>query len=101
MNNVGFPVLIDQEYCPWNQCKQSIPSRIQLSGVSFRKIRGTSSTAEAVKLVCSRGVPCQNVEIADINLKYSGPQGPAKSICKNVKPTIKGQQVPSACSATA
>ena len=20
MNNVGDPILVDQEYCPWNQC---------------------------------------------------------------------------------
>jgi galacturan 1,4-alpha-galacturonidase len=25
MNNVGNPIIIDQVYCPWNQCKAQVP----------------------------------------------------------------------------
>ncbi|EXC34923.1 hypothetical protein L484_020040 [Morus notabilis] len=97
MENVGNPVLIDQEYCPWNQCNAKVPSRIKISDVSFKNIRGTSTTALAVNLVCSSGFPCQNVEIADIDLQYSGNDGPIMSQCKNVKPTISGKQNPNPC----
>lgn len=97
MEEVGNPVLIDQEYCPWNQCDSKIPSRVQISDVSFKNIRGTSSTALAVRLVCSSGLPCQNVEMADIDLKYSGDEGPITSECKNVQPTASGIQNPPAC----
>ncbi|KAH7533449.1 hypothetical protein FEM48_Zijuj04G0131700 [Ziziphus jujuba var. spinosa] len=86
MNNVGNPILIDQEYCPWNRCKLSVPSKVKLSKVSFKNIRGTSSTPVAVKLVCSGGpggVPCQNIEIGDVNLAYTGPLGPVTSLTLN------------------
>jgi galacturan 1,4-alpha-galacturonidase len=26
MENVDTPILIDQEYCPWNQCKSQVPT---------------------------------------------------------------------------
>ncbi|PON77142.1 Glycoside hydrolase [Trema orientale] len=48
MENVGNPVLIDQEYCPWNLCNEKVPSRVKISDVSFKNIRGTSTTALAV-----------------------------------------------------
>ncbi|KAG2713818.1 hypothetical protein I3760_04G193700 [Carya illinoinensis] len=87
MRNVSNPVIIDQVYCPWNQCKAQIPSKIKISQVSFKNIRGTSQTKEAVKLLCSNEIPCENVEITDIDLAYQGSDGPATSQCtKSIPP---------------
>ncbi|KGN43473.2 exopolygalacturonase clone GBGA483 [Cucumis sativus] len=97
MNNVGTPILIDQQYCPYGTCNRQIPSRVQISNVGFKNIRGTSTTQVAVKLVCSRGYPCKNVKLSNINLKYSGTNGTAISECSNVKPAIAGSVVPPAC----
>ena len=79
------------------RCFQS-PSRIKISNVSFRNIRGTTSTQVAVKLICSQGEPCQDVELGDINLEYNGNEGPAMSQCKNIKPNLLGVQLPRICS---
>eukprot|EP00261_Vitis_vinifera_P031363 XP_019072606.1 PREDICTED: exopolygalacturonase-like [Vitis vinifera] len=68
-------------------------SRIKLSNVSFRNIQGTTSTQVAVKLVCSQGVPCQDVELGDNN----GNEGLAMSQCKNIKPNLLDKQLPRTC----
>ncbi|KAL4036955.1 hypothetical protein IC575_000533 [Cucumis melo] len=97
MENVSNPIIIDQEYCPWNQCNRKVPSKIKISNVSFKNIRGTSATPVAVKLVCSKSIPCEGVEVIDINLTYSGNRGPIVSECANVMPTITGLQNPQIC----
>ncbi|OMP10234.1 Glycoside hydrolase, family 28 [Corchorus olitorius] len=99
MNNVGFPVIIDQEYCPWNQCNLKAPSSVQLSKISFKNIRGTSATKEVIRLVCSKGYPCQGVELADIDLKFQGPDGPGVSECSNISPKLSGTLNPKPCTA--
>ncbi|KAK4275866.1 hypothetical protein QN277_018880 [Acacia crassicarpa] len=88
MINVTNPVIIDQEYCPWNQCSKQTPSKVKISKVSFNNIRGTSTTKEGMILVCSSGVPCEEVKLANINLRFQGT--PATATCKNIKPQVFG-----------
>ncbi|XP_054817492.1 polygalacturonase-like [Prosopis cineraria] len=88
MNNVQNPVMIDQEYCPSNQCDKSTPSKIKISNVTFTNISGTSQSQDGVVLICSSGVPCDNVQLNNINLTFNGAAVTAK--CSNVKPTITG-----------
>ncbi|ONI26777.1 hypothetical protein PRUPE_1G045000 [Prunus persica] len=88
MVNVSKPILIDQLYCPYTRCDQKPPSKVKISNVSFKNIRGSSFTPLAVKLVCTRGIPCENVELTNIDLTYGGDQGPLTSLCSNVKPRI-------------
>ncbi|KAI4331022.1 hypothetical protein MLD38_029252 [Melastoma candidum] len=97
MDNVGNPVIIDQQYCPWNQCKKNAPSLIKIQDVSFKNIRGTSSTPEVVKLACSSQFPCKNVQFGNIDLVYHGDKGPATTTCTNIRPAIFGNQNPPLC----
>ncbi|KAJ1433219.1 Pectin lyase fold/virulence factor [Sesbania bispinosa] len=89
MVNVTNPVIIDQEYCPWNQCSKQAPSKIKISRVTFKDIKGTSATQKGVILICSSGTPCEDVELSDIDLTFNGVA--AITTCANVKPTIMGK----------
>ncbi|XP_050379891.1 exopolygalacturonase-like [Argentina anserina] len=100
MDNVQNPVVVDQEYCPWNQCDKSASSKIKISNVSFKNIRGTSATALAVKVACAKANPCDKVELTDIDLKFTG-QGQLTSQCTNTKPTISNVAKPLACATDA
>ncbi|MFQ6642712.1 hypothetical protein Gotur_018346 [Gossypium turneri] len=97
MNNVSSASLIDQKYCPWSKCKINEESKVKLSNISFKNIRGTSALSEAVKFICSGSSPCQNVELADIDFKHTGAE-PATSQCLNVKPITSGKLNPTPCS---
>ncbi|KAK5818145.1 hypothetical protein PVK06_023078 [Gossypium arboreum] len=99
VTNVSSPITIDQKYCPWNKCKINEESKVKLSNISFKNIHGTSALPEAVKIICSATLLCENVELADIEITLSGPAGPAVSQCSNVKPKVSGKQNPVACSA--
>ncbi|BAT94273.1 hypothetical protein LR48_Vigan02g206000 [Vigna angularis] len=92
MDNVSNPVIIDQEYCPWNQCTKQYPSKIKISKVIIKNIKGTSATKEGIILACSSGVPCEGVEISNVDLKFNG--APAIAVCSNVKPKITGKVPP-------
>ncbi|KAL3016153.1 hypothetical protein AAZX31_06G197100 [Glycine max] len=89
MENVSNPVIIDQEYCPWNQCSKKNPSKIKISKVSFKNIKGTSGTKEGVIFICSSVAPCEGVEMTDVDLTFNGAATTAK--CANVKPVITGK----------
>ncbi|KAJ0089298.1 hypothetical protein Patl1_32568 [Pistacia atlantica] len=97
MVNVSNPIIIDQAYCPHNDCNAKHPSCVKINNVSFKNIRGTSTTPIAVKLACSSGVPCDSVELANIDLKYIGKEGPISSECSNVKPKVIGVPNALAC----
>nr|POF20409.1 exopolygalacturonase [Quercus suber] len=73
------------------------PSKVKISNVSFKKIKGTSSTKEAVNLICSKSVPCQQVVLSDIDLAYKGGGGSTTFTCANIQPAISGKQNPPAC----
>ncbi|XP_044510145.1 polygalacturonase-like [Mangifera indica] len=94
MNNVQNPIVIGQEYYPYNACNK----KVKTSNVKYNNILRTSSAKVAVNLLCSRLNPCKNVEIGDINLVFNGTEaGPTTSSCLNVEPILKGRHIPITC----
>ncbi|KAL0320460.1 UNVERIFIED_CONTAM: Exopolygalacturonase [Sesamum radiatum] len=102
MKNSRNPIVIDQQYCPTSppHCYVqggSSSSAVQIKDVTFKNIWGVSSTKVAMKLQCSRALPCRNVKLININLAYNGPGGRAMSMCSHVIGSSSGKLVPSGC----
>ncbi|KAJ4874492.1 Pectin lyase-like superfamily protein [Raphanus sativus] len=97
MINVGNPIIIDQQYCPNNQCSKMSHSQVQIQHVKFNNIWGTSTDKVAVKLQCSAIAPCKDVELAGINLVHRGLDGPATALCENVHGWTRGKISPPSC----
>ncbi|XP_075499588.1 exopolygalacturonase-like [Primulina tabacum] len=99
MQNTANPILIDQQYCPFSGCqtKGKSSSRVQIQDVTFKNIRGVSSTQVAVNIQCSEDRPCKNVKLIDINLTYNGTGGQAMALCSHVFGSSYGKQIPKGC----
>ncbi|KAK1379075.1 Exopolygalacturonase [Heracleum sosnowskyi] len=97
MENANNPIVIDQHYCPNNDCAKKGQSLIGIKNVTFRNIWGESSTQVAVNIQCSTKVPCLDFKLQDINLAYNGRQGQAKSECLNVHGQSYGREQPPGC----
>ncbi|KAK7277774.1 hypothetical protein RJT34_22791 [Clitoria ternatea] len=98
MNGVQNPIIIDQSY---GSKKSRAPSNSvwKISDVHFRNIRGTTVSNVAVSLQCSTINPCEGIEVANVDLAYSGrPQNTTfVSSCLNAKAVFGGKLNPPAC----
>jgi len=56
--------------------------------VTFKNITGTSATQNGVVLICSSGVPCEDVVLTNIDLTFKGVG--VNATCANVKPNFLG-----------
>ncbi|CAA0828228.1 Exopolygalacturonase clone GBGE184 [Striga hermonthica] len=90
MNQVKNPIIIDQHYSSKNKPKQS---SVKISDVHFLNIKGTTSSEIPVNLACSTKFPCENIELADIDLAPVGSIS-LKSACESAKTLLKGVQNP-------
>ncbi|OWM67849.1 polygalacturonase-like [Punica granatum] len=95
VRNVKNPIIIDQNYCPNNQGCPNQSSGVKISGVTYRNIRGTSATQNAVIFKCSTSNPCSGIRLHDINLTYM--KKPASASCSHVSGTSTGVRVPESC----
>ncbi|KAK4437505.1 Polygalacturonase [Sesamum alatum] len=101
MDNASLPIVIDQEYCPHNLCNKDRPLSIKISNVSIKNVRGTTSTAEAVWLVCSGLKPCENVEVVTLILSTLEIKVLSPPNARTSKPKFVGKQNPPVCATTA
>ncbi|XP_010259183.1 PREDICTED: polygalacturonase-like [Nelumbo nucifera] len=95
MKNVNNPIVIDQNYCPRNENCPYQDSGVEVNGVSYIDIEGTSATQVALNFDCSPTSPCKEISLQDINLTYQNK--PAQSSCQNAFGVARGQIVPPSC----
>ncbi|XP_058103663.1 polygalacturonase-like [Magnolia sinica] len=96
MINVANPIIIDQNYCPNNNdgCPGQ-ESGVKISQVTYKNIKGTSTSQVAMKFDCSSSSPCQGIRLQDIKLTYHDQL--AESFCQNIKGSTSGLVVPPSC----
>ncbi|XP_008807268.2 polygalacturonase-like [Phoenix dactylifera] len=95
MRNVQNPIIIDQNYCPGNKNCPDQNSRVGISHVKYKNIRGTSATKDAVNFDCSPSNPCNGIRLKNIKLTYQNEQ--AKSKCKHAYGIATGSVIPPSC----
>ena len=100
MYNVKNPIIIDQNYCDKARPCREQRSAVKISNVVFENIRGTTVTKDAIKMSCSKNVPCQGITLQNIDLKMQGGKGITESTCQNAKWRTSGTVVPQPCTAT-
>ncbi|THU66388.1 hypothetical protein C4D60_Mb05t13620 [Musa balbisiana] len=80
MNNICNPIIIDQNYCTFTNCPKKDPFLVKIKDIKFRNITGISALPKAIKLVYSKVVPCEGVELNDISLKCNGDDEQTKNM---------------------
>lgn len=123
MSNVTNPIIIDQNYCPWQQgCPHQVltvivtvisivgrkskvvrfyfslivqNSGIKISKVIFSNIRGSSANEVGIKFECSPSQPCRAIQLKNVKLTYN--QNPAMISCRYVFGNSSGLNFMSAC----
>ncbi|KAL8028035.1 hypothetical protein ABFS82_14G132100 [Erythranthe guttata] len=93
MDRVKNPIIIDQHY---DSKRKREPSKVKISDVHFRNIRGTSISAVSISLNCSSTFPCQGIELSNIDLQPIAPIGPLRSSCSNARFFVTGKINPTA-----
>ncbi|KAL7083066.1 hypothetical protein ACP275_14G139500 [Erythranthe tilingii] len=93
MDRVKNPIIIDQHY---DSKRNREPSKVKISDVHFRNIRGTSISAVSISLNCSSTFPCQGIELSNIDLQPIAPIGPLRSSCSNARFFVTGKINPTA-----
>ncbi|KAF8776431.1 hypothetical protein HU200_003124 [Digitaria exilis] len=99
MYNVKNPIIIDQNYCDKAKPCGQQRSAVEVSNVVFKNIRGTTISKDAIKMNCSKNVPCHGITLQNINLKMQGGKGTTKSTCQNAKWRKSGTVLPQPCTA--
>ncbi|KAK1287647.1 hypothetical protein QJS10_CPB19g00760 [Acorus calamus] len=95
MRNVQNPIVIDQNYCPYNRNCLGQQSGIKISNVKYRNIKGTSATPIAVRFDCSRTDSCTGISLQNIQLTYM--KKAAFSYCRNADGGAAGVVIPRSC----
>ena len=95
----NMAIILDQEHCPSRQCRRPNPSKVKVSNVSFKNIKGTSVDPRIVILECGTAPgACKDIRFSDMRVLVVGHDFLETQFrCKNVKPAVSGKVDPAAC----
>ncbi|KAL6559829.1 hypothetical protein OROGR_004946 [Orobanche gracilis] len=93
MKNVSSPIIIDQYYCDSSVTCLNQTLAVSIDSITFRNIKGTSATEEAIILACKR-LYLENIQIITTS------NGTAKSFCWEAYGTSSGLVSPPSCLST-
>ncbi|XP_052176953.1 exopolygalacturonase clone GBGE184-like [Diospyros lotus] len=100
MNGVKNPIIIDQHYGAKNKPGAS---NVKVSDVHYKNIRGTTITNTVVALNCSDAVPCEGIEVMDVDFTLDAAVAATakyptlSNACTNAKAVFTGKQNPPPC----
>ncbi|KAI5019712.1 hypothetical protein ZWY2020_044600 [Hordeum vulgare] len=96
MKNVSNPIIIDQYYCDQPTPCANQTEAVEVRKVEFVDVRGTSATAQAIRIACSDAVPCTELELRNVNLTVVGGAA-ATASCYRASGKAAGVVVPGSC----
>ncbi|CAN1145277.1 Probable polygalacturonase At1g80170 [Linum perenne] len=97
MRNVSNPIIIDQFYCDSKLPCANQTKAVKVQDVSFKHIKGTSATREAIRISCSECSPCEGLYLEDVQLSLSTEGGVTESFCWEAYGTSEGSVFPPPC----
>ncbi|PUZ60370.1 hypothetical protein GQ55_4G119200 [Panicum hallii var. hallii] len=90
MEDVANPIIIDMKYCPNKICTKNGASKVTIKDVTYKNVTGTSSTPEAVSLLCSEKLPCTGVTMDNVKVEFKGTNNKTMAVCNNAKGSATG-----------
>ncbi|OMO81107.1 Glycoside hydrolase, family 28 [Corchorus capsularis] len=96
-HSVKNPIIIDQNYCDVRGACKELQTGVRISDVAYRNLWGTSSTAVAITLNCSRSVSCTGLLLHSVWLKSAMSGKNVTSTCTNAHGATVGVVHPAPC----
>ncbi|XP_057496435.1 probable polygalacturonase At1g80170 isoform X1 [Actinidia eriantha] len=94
MEDVSNPIIVDQFYCDSPVTCKNLTSAVEINGIMYRNITGTSKSTRAMKFACSDTVPCKHIVLNNINLEKK--DGTVETYCNSATGFGYGYVEPSA-----
>lgn len=67
---------------------------VAITDARFIDIQGTSSEREAIKIMCSKSVPCRGVYLENVDLSWANHTAPSQAVVQNAHGSITGTVKP-------
>ncbi|KAE8794435.1 Polygalacturonase ADPG1 [Hordeum vulgare] len=93
MTEVRYPIDINQFYCPQRNCPER-EGGVAITDAKFINIQGTSSRQEAIKIRCSKSVPCHGIFLDNVDLSWANHTAPTKACIENAQGSVAGTVKP-------